>query len=71
VKTLEIIKAYLEKEGDPQNALSNVHFLLTAYRKRVLVWHTDKVTYWSNGKQLYKPEPLDSKRLLRWGHHVV
>lgn len=70
VKELEVIKAHLEKEGNPHYALSNVNSPLAAYRRRLLVWHMDKVTYWSDGKQLCKPEAFDWDRLLEWDNKV-
>lgn len=59
VKNLEVIKEYLETEGDPFSQLVNVDALIEAYRDGTLVWLPMKVSYWSNGKCLAGPMNFD------------
>ena len=57
----DIEKAIESKEfPDKNKQLPNVKALLKAYRSHELDWYGDDlVTYWSNGKRLCEPRPLN------------
>ncbi|KAJ5585218.1 uncharacterized protein N7459_005018 [Penicillium hispanicum] len=50
--SLDFIKESLEKKGDRYEQLPNVYALIKAYQSGNLDWYGDKVTFWSQGRQI-------------------
>ncbi|KAJ5116149.1 hypothetical protein N7456_000497 [Penicillium angulare] len=61
INALEMIRYSFEegKYDDTYEQLPNVKSLLAAYRSKDLTWLPGLVTYWSKGKRLCEPRPLD------------
>lgn len=58
--TLKFIhKAIEKKQNDPLAEKKNVAAIMNAYRMCKLEWIKGLVTYWSDGKQLCEPRPID------------
>ncbi|KAJ5221314.1 uncharacterized protein N7469_010201 [Penicillium citrinum] len=56
---LSELERYLSTNEDKYQELSNVRALISAYKGGDLEWHEGLVTYWSHGKKLCEPRPLD------------
>ncbi|KAJ5727046.1 hypothetical protein N7493_006073 [Penicillium malachiteum] len=60
IRVLEMMVEELKQPGkDFFEQLSNAEAILQAYRSRKLKWTQGLVTYWSKGKQISKPRPMD------------
>lgn len=73
LNSLYIMKAGFLKEGDDYKQVPNIEALIQAYESGELEWHRGLVTYWSYGKQLCKPRPLNFDEFLlvnrKYGGH--
>lgn len=58
--SLEWLILALNDENDPNNYRDNLFAVLTAYRKKHIIWTDDDlVTYWYQGEQVGGPKPFD------------
>ncbi|KAJ5586548.1 hypothetical protein N7450_006335 [Penicillium hetheringtonii] len=62
LKTLEVIRKAVLKNGDDYDQMRNVTTMMEKYRARELVWTPGRVTYWANGVQLTDYEEFGWER---------
>ncbi len=58
--SLEWLILALNDENDPNNYRDNLFAVLTAYRRKHIIWTDDDlVTYWYQGEHVGGPKPFD------------
>ncbi|KAJ6021592.1 hypothetical protein N7540_007096 [Penicillium herquei] len=62
----ERLKAFLIKDGDPNQVISCINAIVKAYKSKKLQWVPGYVTYWTYGKQLTQLRAFDWEEFLKW-----
>ncbi|KAJ5728053.1 hypothetical protein N7493_004383 [Penicillium malachiteum] len=62
----ERLKAFLIKDGDPNQVISCINAIVKAYKSKKLQWVPGYVTYWTYGKQLTQLRAFDWEEFLIW-----
>lgn len=62
--SLKKIQASFDELGDDNGNTPNVAAIMAAYRSGDLVWDTNSVTYWANGKLMASAKKMDMDEFL-------